>query len=94
MPLGLTLGYRGQAGSGETGNIAGGYRTAQVGLYYTGRPEIHIGTDVFYSKIALAAVAPTSTASSSGSSRESTSDCLTSRQADPFQERLEAWLGV
>lgn len=54
VPLGLTLGYRGQAGSGKTGNIAGGYRTAQVGLYYTGRPEIHIGTDVFYSKIALA----------------------------------------
>ena len=54
MPLGLTLGYRGQSGSGKTGNIAGGYRTAQVGLYYTGRPEVQIGTDVFYSKIAVA----------------------------------------
>jgi hypothetical protein len=54
VPIGLTLGYRGQAGSGKTGNIAGGYRTAQVGLYFTGRPAVQIGADVFYSKIAVA----------------------------------------
>jgi len=54
VPLGLTLGYRGQSGSGKTGNIAGGYRTAQVGVYYTGRRDVQIGADVFWSKIAVA----------------------------------------
>jgi len=53
VPLGLTLGYRGQSGSGKTGNIAGGYRTAQVGIYYTGRRDVQIGADVFWSKIAV-----------------------------------------
>jgi hypothetical protein len=54
VPVGLTLGYRGQSGSGKTGNIAGGYRTAEVGLYYTGRRGVQIGSDVFWSKIAVA----------------------------------------
>jgi len=53
VPVGLTLGYRGQSGSGKTGNIAGGYRTAQVGVYYTGRRDVQIGADVFWSKIAV-----------------------------------------
>jgi hypothetical protein len=53
-PVGLSLGYRGQSGSGKTGNIAGGYRTVQGGVYYTGRPDFQIGSDIFWSKIAVA----------------------------------------
>jgi|SoiMethySBSTD1v2_1073268.scaffolds.fasta_scaffold87501_4 hypothetical protein len=53
-PIGLSLGYRGQSGSGKTGNIAGGYRTVQGGVYYTGRPDFQIGSDIFWSKIAVA----------------------------------------
>ena len=94
VPIGLSLGYRGQTGSGKTGNIAGGYRTAQLGLYYTGVPRSRSAPTFSIRRSRLQAVGRTSMASSSGSSRESTSDCLTSRQADPFQERLEAWLGV
>jgi len=44
----------GSASCSSTSSIAGGYRTAQVGLYYTGRPEVQIGSDVFYSKNAVA----------------------------------------
>ena len=54
IPIGLTLGYRGESGSGKTGNIAGGYRTVQGGVYYTGRPDFQIGSDIFWSKIAVA----------------------------------------
>ena len=50
----MTLGYRGESGSGKTGNIAGGYRTVQGGVYYTGRPDFQIGSDIFWSKIAVA----------------------------------------
>lgn len=53
-PIGLSLGYRGQSGSGKTGNIAGGYRTVQGGVYYTGRPAFQVGSDIFWSKIAVA----------------------------------------
>ena len=77
------------------GLVAGTYRTAQVGLCYTGRPEVQIGTDVFYSKIGFAR---------GGSDLDGIQfrlvtrirllTGLTSRQANPFQERLEAWLGV
>ena len=52
IPIGLSLGYRGQSGSGKTGNIAGGYRTLQGGVYYTGHPDFQIGSDLFWSKIA------------------------------------------
>ena len=58
VPIGLTLGYRGQSGSGKTGNIAGGYQTVQVGTYYTGRPNFQLGADFFFSRIALASGAP------------------------------------
>ena len=54
VPIGLTLGYRGQSGSGKTGNIAGGYSTVQGGLYYTGRRAFQVGADIFWSKIAVA----------------------------------------
>ena len=58
VPIGLTLAYRGEAGSGKTGNIAGGYQTLQLGTYYTGRPNFQIGSDFYYSKIALASGRP------------------------------------
>ena len=54
VPIGLTLGYRGQSGSGKTGNIAGGYSTTQVGVYYTGQRAFQVGSDIFWSKIAVA----------------------------------------
>lgn len=54
VPIGVSLGYRGQSGSGKTGNIAGGYRTVQGGVYYTGRPDFQVGADIFWSKIAVA----------------------------------------
>jgi hypothetical protein len=52
IPVGLSLAYYGQAGSGRPGNVGGGYRSYEVGLYYTGRPDFVIGGDVFLSRIA------------------------------------------
>ena len=53
VPLGISLAYRNQAGPGRTGNLAGGYRTAELGLYYTGREAFMVGADFFWSKIAV-----------------------------------------
>lgn len=58
VPIGLTLGYRGESGSGKTGNIAGGYQTVQVGAYYTGGSNFQIGSDFFFSRIAVASGGP------------------------------------
>ena len=52
IPIGLSLAAFGQAGSGRTGNLSGGYRSYEVGLYYTGRPDFAIGGDFFLSRIA------------------------------------------
>ena len=53
VPVGLSLAFRNQSGSGKTGNISGGYRTGELGLFYTGRSEFMIGGDFFWSRIAV-----------------------------------------
>jgi hypothetical protein len=53
VPVGVSLAYRNQSGSGKTGNISGGYRTGEFGLFYTGRSEFTIGGDFFWSRIAV-----------------------------------------
>ena len=53
VPVGVSLAYRNQAGSGKTGNISGGYRSGEFGLFYTGRSEFIIGGDFFWSRIAV-----------------------------------------
>ena len=53
VPVGVSLAYRNQAGSGKTGNISGGYRSGELGLFYTGRSEFTIGGDFFWSRIAV-----------------------------------------
>jgi len=53
VPVGISLAYRNQTGPGRTGNLAGGYRTAELGVYYTGRSQFMVGADFFWSKIAV-----------------------------------------
>ena len=52
VPLGISVAYRNQTGPGRTGNVAGGYRTTELGLYYTGRSQFVICADFFFSKVA------------------------------------------
>ena len=53
VPVGLSLAFRNQSGSGKTGNISGGYRTGELGLFYTGRSEFMVGGNFFWSRIAV-----------------------------------------
>jgi hypothetical protein len=53
VPLGVSLAYRNQAGTGKTGNISGGYRSGEFGLFYTGRTDFTVGGDLFWSRIAV-----------------------------------------
>ena len=53
VPVGVSLAFRNQSGSGKTGNLSGGYRTGELGLFYTGRSEFSIGGDFFWSRIAV-----------------------------------------
>ena len=53
VPVGVSLAYRNQAGSSKTGNISGGYRSGEIGVFYTGRSEFTIGGDLFWSRIAV-----------------------------------------
>lgn len=52
IPLGVSLAYRGQVGEGRKGNLNGGYRTWETGLYYTGRTAFQIGGEVLFSRVA------------------------------------------
>ncbi|HSA58010.1 MAG TPA: hypothetical protein VLE53_20015 [Gemmatimonadaceae bacterium] len=56
VPLGLSLGYRENAGNGRTGEFSGSYRITELGLFYTGHPAFSIGGDLFWSRIAVNAV--------------------------------------
>ena len=51
VPISTTLAYRLRTGSGKSGNISGGYRSAQLGVYYNALREVLIGGDFFYSTI-------------------------------------------
>ena len=53
VPVGVSVAFRNQAGSGKTGNLSGGYRTGEFGVFYTGRSEFTIGGDFFWSRIAI-----------------------------------------
>ena len=53
VPIGVTLAYRNLSGSGKTGDISGGYRSGEFGLFYTGRSEFSLGGDFFWSRIAV-----------------------------------------
>jgi hypothetical protein len=52
FPLGISLAYRGQVGEGRKGNLNGGYRTIETGLYYTGRSAFVIGGEALFSRLA------------------------------------------
>ena len=51
VPISTTLAYRVRTGSGKSGNISGGYRSAQLGVYYNALREVLIGGDFFYSTV-------------------------------------------
>jgi hypothetical protein len=51
VPISTSLGYRLRTGSGKSGNISGGYRSAQLGVYYNALSSVMIGGDLFYSTI-------------------------------------------
>jgi len=51
VPISTSVGYRLRTGSGKSGNISGGYRSAQVGVYYNALSSVLIGGDLFYSTI-------------------------------------------
>ena len=53
VPIGVSLAFRNQSGSGKTGNISGGYRTGELGVFYTGRSQFVVGGDFFWSRIAV-----------------------------------------
>jgi hypothetical protein len=52
IPVGVTLGYHGQTGSGRTGSLSGGYRSGEFGIYYVGRTDFVIGGSFFLSRVA------------------------------------------
>jgi len=51
VPISTSVGYRVRTGSGKSGNISGGYRSAQLGVYYNALSSVLIGGDFFYSTI-------------------------------------------
>ena len=51
VPISTSVGYRVRTGSGKSGNISGGYRSAQLGVYYNALSTVLIGGDFFYSTI-------------------------------------------
>lgn len=51
VPISTSVAYRVRTGSGKSGNISGGYRSAQFGAYYNALSSVLIGGDFFYSKI-------------------------------------------
>ena len=51
VPISTTLAYRVRTGSGKSGNISGGYRSGQLGVYYNALSSVLIGGDFFYSTI-------------------------------------------
>ena len=51
VPISTSVGYRVRTGSGKSGNISGGYRSAQLGVYYNALSAVLIGGDFFYSTI-------------------------------------------
>ena len=51
VPISTTLGYRVRTGAGKSGDISGGYRSTQLGVYYNALREVLIGGDFFYSTI-------------------------------------------
>ena len=51
VPISTSLAYRVRTGSGKSGNISGGYRSAQVGVFYNALSSVLIGGDFFYSTI-------------------------------------------
>jgi len=51
VPISTSLAYRVRTGSGKSGNISGGYRSAQLGLFYNALSSVMIGGDLFYSTI-------------------------------------------
>ena len=51
VPISTSLAYRVRTGSGKTGNISGGYRSAQFGVFYNALSSVLIGGDFFYSTI-------------------------------------------
>jgi len=51
VPISTSLAYRVRTGSGKSGNISGGYRSAQLGVFYNALSSVLIGGDFFYSTI-------------------------------------------
>ena len=51
VPISTSLAYRVRTGSGKSGNISGGYRSAQFGVFYNALSSVLIGGDFFYSTI-------------------------------------------
>jgi hypothetical protein len=53
VPLGLSIGYRENAGEGRTDEVSGSYRVAELGLFYTGHRAFMIGGNLFWSRVAV-----------------------------------------
>ncbi len=51
VPISTSLAYRVRTGSGKSGNISGGYRSAQLGVFYNALSSVLIGGDFFYSTV-------------------------------------------
>ena len=51
VPISTSVAYRVRTGSGKSGNISGGYRSAQLGVFYNALSSVLIGGDFFYSTI-------------------------------------------
>jgi hypothetical protein len=51
VPISTSLAYRVRTGSGKSGNISGGYRSGQLGIFYNALSSVLIGGDFFYSTI-------------------------------------------
>ena len=50
VPVGLSLGFREEAGPGRS-DVNGSYRIFELGIFYTGNRAFSIGTDIFWSRI-------------------------------------------
>jgi hypothetical protein len=53
VPIGLSLGYRGQHGPGGGGVVSGTTHLTEAGIFYTGRLAFQIGLDLLWAQIKL-----------------------------------------
>jgi len=56
VPVAASLAFRGLSGPGRNGDVTGGgYQVTELGIFYTGRSTFTVGSEFFWSKVAVRA---------------------------------------